>query len=350
MLRYILTLARVSNLPTVWSNCLAAWILTGAEPSWSILPLLAAASLLYSGGCTLNDAFDAKWDAVHRPERIIPSGRLTRGAVWHLGILEMVLGLFIIATGGLLSWAVVKPVLMWIFCLYLGGLNLSGAPLRLPDGESGRSKIVRTVFGICLIGFGSWGLASAGVAQLQPALGLSAAILLYDAWHKQSPWSVVTMGACRWLLYITAAASAGGGLLEPAMVCGGVVWLYIIVLSLVARGEATRGDAIPRTRWLLLTVPLALAGAGWWLGLRGWDAAVPPLFLLAGGSLLLPHGRRHVSLWVNRLLAAIPWLDFSIILLWRLLHPGDGSGSVWLLAFPAAVGLSLLFQRWFKAT
>ncbi len=51
-LHRILTLARVSNLPTVWSNCLAAWFISGAHPSWSMLPLLIGASLLYAGVMT----------------------------------------------------------------------------------------------------------------------------------------------------------------------------------------------------------------------------------------------------------------------------------------------------------
>ena len=32
----IMTLGRVSNLPSVWSNCLAAWVLSGGQLSSSI--------------------------------------------------------------------------------------------------------------------------------------------------------------------------------------------------------------------------------------------------------------------------------------------------------------------------
>ena len=79
MLKDALTLARASNLPTVWTNCLAAWAINLCVnerirdiPEWKDLEsfdpslaffLLLGASLIYAGGCTLNDAFDQKFDA-----------------------------------------------------------------------------------------------------------------------------------------------------------------------------------------------------------------------------------------------------------------------------------------------
>ena len=285
MLHHLLTLARVSNLPTVWSNCLAAWLISGVAPSWGLLPLMLGASLLYAGGCTLNDAFDAPWDAKHRPERIIPSGVLSRRSVWIIGLIEMAAGLAAIFAAGVSVW---------------------------------------------------W-----------PAPALAAAILLYDAWHKQSPLSVIIMGACRWLLYVTAATVAGGNL-QPVMICGGVLWFYIIVLSLVARGEAKRGTSMPKTRRLLVLIPVAVGVVAWLNGSRGsltGDFAFAASF---GIFFLLPGTNAPVGTWVNRLLAGIPIIDLCLFLTLRA--PIDTFFSVWILAFPAAVALSLLFQRWFKAT
>lgn len=285
MLHHLLTLARVSNLPTVWSNCLAAWLISGAEPSWRMLWLLAGASLVYAAGCTLNDAFDVKWDTQHRPERLIPSGKVRRGTVWAMGLTEMAAGLALIFAGGVSQW---------------------------------------------------WAPA-----------GLAAAILLYDAWHKQSPLSVIVMGACRWLLYLSAAAAAGG-VLKPVMICGAVLWLYIIVLSLVARGEAKRTTAAPHTRAWLLTVPAAVTAAAWLNGSTGRELWAPALIALAGIGMLTPMKNAHPGIWVNRLLAAIPVVDISLLL---TISPRPVPLlSAWTLAFPAAVALSLLFQRWFRAT
>jgi len=74
-----LDLARAGNFPSVWSNVLAALILSaplvGMWPSAGILAVtLLAGSLAYAGGTTLNDVADAAFDRRHRPERAIPRG------------------------------------------------------------------------------------------------------------------------------------------------------------------------------------------------------------------------------------------------------------------------------------
>jgi 4-hydroxybenzoate polyprenyltransferase len=286
MLHHLLTLARVSNLPTVWSNCLAAWLISGAEPSWRMIWLLAGASLLYAAGCTLNDAFDVKWDAQHRPERLIPSGQLSRGAVWGIGLTEMAAGLGLILAGGVSLW---------------------------------------------------WAPPS-----------LAAGILLYDAWHKQSPLSVIVMGACRWLLYLTAAAVAGGNL-KPVMVLGGVLWLYIIVLSLVARGEAKRGAGTPKTRHLLLLVPAAAIAAAMANGSEWLQVTAAALICAAGLAGMLKGVSPSPGDWVNRLLAAIPLIDLALYCT-VLPRPGPPLMYLWAFAFPGFVVLSLFFQKWFRAT
>ncbi len=72
-------LARVSNLPTVWTNVLVGnRVGRRAHHRHGRLCLAIAVSLLYMAGMYLNDAFDARWDAQHRPERPIPAGDVTR--------------------------------------------------------------------------------------------------------------------------------------------------------------------------------------------------------------------------------------------------------------------------------
>src|SRR5262245_63623198 len=88
-LRTLLILGRVSNLPTVWSNCLAGWILGGGGELFKLpLPdlirlavLTAGATFLYVAGMYLNDAFDEQFDSQHRPERPIPSGAIRAATV-----------------------------------------------------------------------------------------------------------------------------------------------------------------------------------------------------------------------------------------------------------------------------
>ena len=80
-LRTLLVLGRTSNLPTVWSNCLAAWWLGGGVQLGALAGVLLGTTLLYLGGMYLNDAFDAGFDAQYRRERPIPSGAISAGQV-----------------------------------------------------------------------------------------------------------------------------------------------------------------------------------------------------------------------------------------------------------------------------
>src|SRR5262245_55028336 len=91
-IRTFLVLARASNLPTVWTNCLAGWMLAGGGDWRRLLALCVGASFLYTGGMFLNDAFDADFDQKHRPMRPIPSGAIKLRDVWVWGFVWLVLG------------------------------------------------------------------------------------------------------------------------------------------------------------------------------------------------------------------------------------------------------------------
>lgn len=76
-----LVLGRISNLTTVWSNALCAWILGSTGPIGKFVWITTGLSLFYIGGMCLNDYFDAGFDQKYRPERPIPSGKAKRNAV-----------------------------------------------------------------------------------------------------------------------------------------------------------------------------------------------------------------------------------------------------------------------------
>ena len=80
----LLTWLQLMRLPTVFtalSNILCGFLIThplkvDELPLQKELWLLLGSTIgLYLGGMVLNDVFDAKLDAVERPERPIPSGR-----------------------------------------------------------------------------------------------------------------------------------------------------------------------------------------------------------------------------------------------------------------------------------
>src|SRR5262245_53935243 len=101
MMRAFLILGRVSNLPTVCFNCLAAWWLGGHGCPHKLPYLLSGATLLYTAGMFLNDAFDTEFDREYRKERPIPSGAISARTVWLSGFALLALGsllLFFVAT------------------------------------------------------------------------------------------------------------------------------------------------------------------------------------------------------------------------------------------------------------
>ena len=176
-LRTLLVLGRVSNVPTVWSNCIAGWMLSGGGPTERLALLCFAATCLYIGGMYLNDAFDTEFDQQHRPERPIPSRAIRAQAVW-----------------------------IWGFSWLLTGLG-------------------------CCFAFGP--------ATVIFALLLIGAILIYDAIHKIFAFSPVLMAICRLLLVLLAASTGEKGITGPSIWASVVMASYIVGLSYLARTEST---------------------------------------------------------------------------------------------------------------
>ncbi len=197
--RAFLVLARASNLPTVWSNCLAAWLLGDGEVTdWPRLSLLClGATLFYTGGMFLNDAFDAQFDAQHRRERPVPSGAIPLRTVWRSGFALLAAGLMCIVPLGLLP--------------ALAGVLLCGC------------------------------------------------IVIYDAVHKMIKLSPVLMALCRFMLCLVAASAARGTLTGRSVWSALALAAYVAGLSYVARREST-GVRVQIWPLALLAGPLVLAG------------------------------------------------------------------------------------------
>ena len=195
-LRVLLVLGRVSNLPTVWSNCLAAWCLGGGGLSERFALLCAGATLLYSGGMFLNDAFDVEFDRQYRAERPIISGEISGKVVWLIAAMLLLLG-----------WLALVP--------------LGARPFE---------------FGTALL----------------------AMIVIYDAVHKQTSLAPLLMAACRFLLYLAAASAANGEVRATVIERALALAAYILGLSYLARNESTGGVA-SRWSLSLLFAPILIA-------------------------------------------------------------------------------------------
>ena len=209
----LLALGRISNLPTVWTNCAAAWIVNAyASPGIRDMPansgsltlawggigwLILGTSLLYVGGCTLNDAFDQEFDKRHNQSRPIPSGSISPGIVWFAGIAELASGAFILLKSAGANW-------IWV-------------------------------------------------------AALAFCILVYDAVHKKWSGSVWLMGACRFFLWLCAASAAKDKIAPLTMAWSATIACYVVGISLYARSEATSSGNASRLPLPLLFGPVLLA-------------------------------------------------------------------------------------------
>lgn len=211
-LRAYLALARVSNLPTVWTNVLAGMALTGAVVSPRAFAGAAlSVSLLYCAGMAFNDLMDREYDRTARPDRPLPSGELPVRDATRFAVTLMI-------AGGI-------------------GLIASAAP-------AGAATIARVA---------------------ASALALCVAILYYDARHKGNALAPLVMGVCRGLVYCAAALVAVGAL--PAAVIAGALigTLYVTGLTLVAKfGGGSYGWTIA---WLIAGICLVDAALIAWAGL-----------------------------------------------------------------------------------
>ena len=224
-----LELLRPPNVTTAVGDVLAGFAVAGLGRPWILPWLLASTMCLYAGGVVLNDVFDLAIDRVERPERPIPTGRVSRQRAAILGSALLALG----------------------------------------------------------VAFAAVGRPAAGIV----AGATAACILLYDAWGKRQTWvGPVNMGLCRagnLMLGVAAAPEA----LRWAWPLGVLPLAYITAVTTVSRGEVHGGKRAAASFALisLLFVLLAL----FWLSVGGAARGVSPaglvLTALLGARLLPPY-------------------------------------------------------------
>jgi 4-hydroxybenzoate polyprenyltransferase len=201
----------------------------------------------------LNDAFDAVFDRQYRPERPIPSGHISRQAVWWWGWIWIALG---------------------VVCLFA----------------------IRTQTGI-------------------GGLVLMFCILLYDATHKQISFAPLLMAACRFMLYLVAASVASQGITGWAIWFGLGLAAYIAGISLFARSESVRGPLRFWPVLLLIApvFPSLVVNAGPYRQNALLLSAVMVLWCLKCMRHTFADEDRNVGRTVSGLLAGIVFVDWVAI-------------------------------------
>jgi 4-hydroxybenzoate polyprenyltransferase len=215
----LLAFAQLLRLPNVFTafadialgTCVGFAVLPSAPREfWVSAGLLALASgCLYLAGMVWNDYFDLAEDLKARAFRPLPSGRVGKGTAAALGVL-----------------------------LFAGGLALTSGAGFMVAGDWNHEPLIY-------------------------ALGLVAAVLLYDAGLKRTPAGPVSMAACRFLNVLLGLSLIPEAALDTwlRIHLAGVVGVYIVGVTWFARteeGRSRKWDLILAAFVIALSLVLAL--------------------------------------------------------------------------------------------
>lgn len=215
-------LVRIPTIFSAFSNVYAGyWIGGGAASPRSLILGLIAGGLYLMAGMALNDIADYKVDKAERPDRPLPSGKISLPVAWML-----TLGMFAVALA-----------CQWI------------------------ANPVAGVVGVCLI----------------------LAIFCYNFVFKGTFLGPVTMAKCRALSLLGGIALNADGLSDFLFLpfhtywAIGSIWIYIALVTYLARDEV-QGNSAMRVR--IFFAGLAV-WAGLWIGFAAFHYSVTSYILLA---------------------------------------------------------------------
>lgn len=248
--KIFLALGRVSNLPTVWTNGLAGWLLASVHVElFPLAALTVSLTLFYLAGMFLNDAFDAETGAAERSARPIRKGEVGRAMVLRLGL------------------------------SMLGAAVLLGFLVRVEAGFAG--------------------------------IALALVILAHDYLHKQTPLSPVLMGIFRMLTYGMAALAASGEISQAAIFGAVGLFAHVAGLTYIAR-QAAYSRIVLAWPLAVMAVPPAMivivSGVSAW----PWLAVYAAVVALALG-LLFRRKQGDPRRAVVTLAAAIALYDAALL-------------------------------------
>ena len=283
---------RLSLMPTAVADGLAGLAIAGLDgfPTGSKLLLFAASVGVYHGSMALNDWADRDEDAGSRPDRPIPSGALSTGAVLGVAL-------------GMISLGV--------------GLAFLADPLL--------------------------GVPISGVAALAVA---------YNLWLRGPLSGPLALGACRALHMAAPVAMLDMERLRALWYLPLGYGLYVFCLSRLARLEEQSTDSLgKRPPALILCQAFAFAGpltaAACWQDL---SHPVPVIALGGLGAAMLARRAIGSEAWTPQRVQAAVGTALRLLLVYSAACALTGSGSfaptaaaLILLGYPLAHGLRRVF-------
>ena len=297
-----LQLVRLPTVCTALADILLGTQLVGeltTRPSTLGLLLLASAGL-YLSGMVFNDVFDRHRDKVNRPERPLPSGRVSLSPAIGLGTVLM-----------------------------LGGVLAAAA-------SGGQSS----------------------PAALYVALALAACVLAYNGLLKATVAGPLAMGACRSLNVLLGASAAGslealrqGPPLHVAAGLGvyiaGVTWFARNEAGSSARGQLTAAVLLINAGLAILITFAGIAAAG-----REQNATMSVLMMMA--LIVVSINRKLIAAISDprpeRVQAGVGILLLSLIMLDATLALAASGRTTPALLIAALLIPALVLRRWIPIT
>lgn len=202
MMQSYLQLIRLPLLPSALGNICLGGISAGLTFSevGNFILLLFSSAFLYTSGMAWNDFFDAKVDATERPDRPIPSGRVTKR---HAAIFATI--------------------------LMVSGMACA-LSIELLRGFSGHA--------------------------LTMALLIAFFILAYDGGGKNFLFGPFLMGSCRFFNVLLGWSVIAQPLPDTAYLQAGIIGIYIVGVTLYAKNEAIQSN-----RFALISASLVIVMA-----------------------------------------------------------------------------------------
>ncbi|MCA9077667.1 MAG: UbiA family prenyltransferase [Planctomycetaceae bacterium] len=302
LIRPFLQLCRLPAVFTAMADIFLGYLLVHValvsvreESPADFLLLLGTSAALYLSGMVWNDVFDRHVDAVERPNRPIPSGRVS-----------------------------VRAAVIFGSALMLTGL-------------------------ICAGFVGQKTLIVAGL--------LSACIMGYDGGLKRTILGPVAMGGCRFLNVILGASSDWLRFEQvwwrPQLWVAAGLGVYIVGVTWFARTEARQSSRV-HLSLATVVVNLGLAMLIGWMTLAPNPAVTPALFVLAVIGLSINRrllvaiadpSPQPVQTAIKTMLLSVIMLDATLVFA-KLGQPGAG----YAIATASLIIPAMMLGRWLRLT
>ncbi|MFD4628776.1 SCO3242 family prenyltransferase [Streptomyces sp. NPDC058284] len=230
-------LLRLPALFTVPGDALAGAATTGLRPNRRTLLAISSSLCLYEAGMALNDWADRTEDAVERPERPLPSGRITPPAALAAATALTAAGLALASSAGRPSLATAGALAATVWAYDLGLKHTPAGPVAMATARG--LDLLLGATATAGVGAGAGEGAGAGAGE---GADVGAGVGVGTGWGRGRRWSPYS-GDSR---SATAAIPSAGALAA-----------HTLAVTAVSRREAQGGSSAAPLAALAVTTVLA---------------------------------------------------------------------------------------------